>query len=194
MNRASIQDIRKQLITTTGIARNSFPIIPGNARIGKNAATLVRMANARGTATSLAPCTAASGNAMPCCICSKIFSPAIMASSTTIPSAIIKANIEIILMDTSAAGINSKAPKNAVGIPIVTQKARRYSRNRLSNTRTSTRPMAAFFINRPTRWLYVSPSSSVTISSTPGGNRVLISSICRYAASVTVKGVWFSLR
>ena len=60
----------------------------------------------------------------------------------------IKANIDIILSDTPTQGRNSMAPKNAVGMPSVTQKASRASKNSAIKISTSAKPIQAFFSSR----------------------------------------------
>ncbi len=77
-----------------------------------------------------------------------MFSPATMASSTTMPSAMMNANNEIMLIDTPMPGSSRKAPRKAVGMPAVTQNASLSSRNRLSATSTSNSPRAPFFSSR----------------------------------------------
>ena len=66
-----------------------------------------------------------------------------MASSTTMPRLRIKANREIMLSVVSNWGISANAPRNEIGMPMVTQNARRASRNTLNSIMTSTSPMAA---------------------------------------------------
>jgi hypothetical protein len=63
-----------------------------------------------------------------------------MASSTTRPSDIIKANRDIIFSETSNLGKSQKAPKKDIGMPIVVQKARRMFRNRVRQTKTRISP------------------------------------------------------
>jgi hypothetical protein len=69
-----------------------------------------------------------------------MFSPATIASSTTMPSAMMNANIEIMLIEMSNMGRNSIAPRNEVGMPTVTQNASRSSRKSPSTTSTMQRP------------------------------------------------------
>ena len=71
-----------------------------------------------------------------------MFSPTMMASSTTMPSTRRNAKLETMFVDTPSPGINAIAPRNAIGIPRLTQRASRISRNNVSTTRTSTRPAA----------------------------------------------------
>ena len=144
MKIASIQLSAKILITTSGMMPNTSPRKPGRNSSGMKATMLDRIENASGTAISRAPRMAASRMLAPRSRCEWMFSPTMMASSTTMPSAMMKANIEIMLMDTPTSGRNSIAPRKAVGMPSVTQKARRASRNSPSSTSTSTSPIQAF--------------------------------------------------
>ena len=80
-----------------------------------------------------------------------MFSPATIASSTTMPSARMKANRLTMLMETPSTGMKMKVPMNATGMPIVTQNASLNSRNRLSSTSTRHRPMKPFFSSRSMR-------------------------------------------
>ena len=57
---ASTNDAAKAIITTTGILRTNFPIIPVIMSRGRNALTVVRIVVVTGIATSFAPRIAAS--------------------------------------------------------------------------------------------------------------------------------------
>jgi hypothetical protein len=74
-----------------------------------------------------------------------------MASSTTIPKAIIKANREIIFNDTPRDGRNKKEPIKAIGIPAITQNARRISRNKARVINTRVKPKALLRNNKSMR-------------------------------------------
>ena len=70
-----------------------------------------------------------------------------MASSTTIPRTMMKANREIMLMDTPKVGKSIRPAIKEMGIPSVTQKARRAFRNIPRSKLTRIRPRAIFFSN-----------------------------------------------
>ena len=130
------------LLAPTGIIRNSFPCSPGMSSSGVKAATLVSTLNTTGVATSRAPSTAARAYGLPSSRWAKTFSPTTMASSTTMPRARMKAKRVIMLMVTPSDGTTSMAPRNEIGMPIMTQKASR-ALSRVPRTRsTSTRPTA----------------------------------------------------
>ena len=71
-------------------------------------------------------------------------SPITMASSTTIPSAMIRPNSEIILIDCPVANITPNVARNATGIPVATQKATRNGKKANSTSITRTRPPRPF--------------------------------------------------
>ena len=58
------------------------------------------------------------------------------------PSTVTNANSDIMLMEMSRLGINAIAPRKEIGIPRLTQSARRNSKKRASATKTSTNPVA----------------------------------------------------
>ncbi len=66
-----------------------------------------------------------------------------MASSTTMPSVRMNANIEIMFSVTSISGRIANEPMNTTGMETATQKARRGLRNTPSSMITSSRPMRA---------------------------------------------------
>ena len=59
------------------------------------------------------------------------------------PSVMMNAKSEIMLIDTSATGKNNNEPENEIGMPSVTQNARRPSRNKPSVNKTRIKPMRA---------------------------------------------------
>ena len=138
---------------------------------------VVRTAKMTGRPTSIAPSTAAFKGGKPSSCLRNIFSPMMMASSTTIPRTIMKAKREIMLMETSKLGKIASPVKKDIGIPSVTQKANRTLRNNPRRTITSVRPMARF-LNRSSRRLFsISDMSAKKVISTPAGREGLISSM-----------------
>ena len=148
----------------------NFPIMPLIRDRGKNAAKVVSTANVTGMAISLAPWIAASSMDIPSRCSLYAFSPITIASSTTIPKVMISANRVIILIDTSAAGRNTMDPKKASGIPNVTQKASRISRNSPRIKKTRMNPHRALFKSRSIRCCNVSDQSLHTAICMPGGS------------------------
>ena len=138
-------------MTMTGMTTMNLPMLPSTKARGRKAATEVRMVKTTGLATSRVPSTAAGTRPFPRSRWEKMFSPTTTASSTTMPRARMKAKRESMLIDTSKGSISRKLPRKEMGIPSITQKARRRSRNRLRQTKTSTRPTWALRSSRSSR-------------------------------------------
>jgi len=148
INNASTRLTIRTLITTMGITRRNLPIMPIMYNRGRNAKTVVSTAIVTGGAISLTPFIAASSLPSPRRLYVKMFSPTTIASSTTSPSAIMKAKSEIMFSEMSNLGISQKAPKNDISIPIVVQNASRILRNSVRHIKTSVRPRYAFLVRR----------------------------------------------
>ena len=73
-----------------------------------------------------------------------VCSPITIASSTTIPRAIIKPNSDIILIVWPNRSITPNVAMNATGIPHATQKAVLAGRNKNKTSKTITRPLIPF--------------------------------------------------
>ena len=119
------------------------PVTPLIIRIGPKAATLVRIVARTGLPTWRTPSIAASRGEQPSSIRRKTFSPTTMASSTTMPSTTMKANIVIMFMVTPAELAISRPPRKATGMPsAVTSATRRLrkSTREISTRRPPTRP------------------------------------------------------
>ncbi len=100
-----------------------------------------------------------------------MFSPTMMASSTTMPSTRMKANSEIRLIDTSSVGISARAPRKEIGIPSDTQAASRSRRNSASTSATSAKPARPFLSSRSSRLRRMRVWSCQTVSWMPSGIR-----------------------
>jgi len=81
------------------------------------------------------------------------------------------------LMETSRLGIKAIAPRNEIGIPRLTQSARRRSRKRVSATKTSTNPVAPVRSISDSRLLNICAESCQIVSERPSGRRVCASSM-----------------
>ena len=86
------------------------------------------------------------------------------------PNVMMNANSEIMLIDTSVTGKNSSEPQNEIGMPSVTQKARRPSRNRPRVSSTRMRPIRALLIRRSRRPSYISAVSNQVAALSPAGS------------------------
>ena len=142
ITRASKREKQRAKIATLGITERNCPISPVARRRGVNAAILVSTVATTGQATSLVPITAALNGSTPLDIYLWTFSTTIMASSTTMPSIIIRPNIERTFSVVPVIFINMAAPRKETGIPRAAMKAALRSRKRARriNTRTNPRP------------------------------------------------------
>ena len=148
----SINEKIKHRIITTPIALENAAPGPDAIACGKKAAMVVSTPNVAGIATRLTPRITLSSE-WPCFSISALAdSPTTIASSTTIPSTIIKANSDTILMVISKKpiGMNKKAPKKETGKPIITQNANLSGKNNANTSITKTPPhtMLSIIISR----------------------------------------------
>ena len=96
-DRAQTVDIIIMIVTIHPSWRKSTPVMPVTSVRGKNTAISVRVDAITDTATSLVPCTAACLGAEPRSICVVTFSSTTMASSTTMPIEIDRAESDTML-------------------------------------------------------------------------------------------------
>ena len=158
-------------IMISGITRQIFPFQPGTNNIGAKAAIVVRTPKITGMATRCVPSTAPRTPGKPACWRAKMLSPTTIASSTTIPSTRMNENSEIIFTDTSKIGIIAIAPRNEIGIPIVTHIASRNRKKRASTTKTRNSPLRALRNSRSMRPLRNSELSCQVVILMPSGAR-----------------------
>ena len=113
----------RQRITTIPIASGMAPNVPGTSSSGMNVTTVVKTPKVAGVATRFAPIITLSmpGPSLSVVLCT--LSPMIIASSTTIPKTSINPNRLMRLIDPPASGSSAKAPRNAIGMPSITQNA-----------------------------------------------------------------------
>ena len=130
------------------------PIMPLTVKSGRKAATVVSMAETTGGPIRVAAMPAASARGiLRFCRRYSVCSPITMASSTTIPNAMIKPKSEIILMVCPMASMTPNVARKATGMPIATQKATRVDRNKKRTRTTRTSPPAPFLTKRLMRSL-----------------------------------------
>ena len=121
--------------------------MPFIVKSGRNAATVVSMAEITGGPILIADKMAACSilrlrRRRRCSACS----PITIASSTTMPSAIIKPNKEIMLILWPVANITPNVARNATGIPVATQNATRHGKKANKTNKTKMRPVPPFSI------------------------------------------------
>ena len=151
MKNTSSSDIQSTIITTMGTEPRIWPKVPVTKSRGAKAAMVVRTPMVTGLKTPLTPrrVAAVPGSDLSCSVI--MFSPTTTASSTTMPSTMINANREIMLILTPKGAKRSKAPRKEIGTPMATQVARRKSsmitkkRNTMANPRM---PLRTSRLNR----------------------------------------------
>ena len=126
-------------MTTKGIAWMIEPMTSEMISSGTNAAIVVSDEENTGAAMRRAPVSAASAGDMPPRARVAACSPTTMASSTTMPSAMIRPNRLIMLIDWPLTSMTPSVASNETGMPTTTQKATRPLRkmNRMAMTRIS---------------------------------------------------------
>ena len=87
-------------------------------------------------------------------------------------------------------GINATAPRKQIGIPRLTQKASRMSRNSASTTKTSMNPAAPFSNMIASRSVSTSDWSCQTVSLTPSGNQASARRTKSRTAAATSSALW----
>ena len=140
MKNASIRDIARTVMTTTGTIPRIWPNIPVTNSSGANAAIVVKTPITTGPMTPLTPRKAPTTPRCPASCSVMMFSPTTTASSTTIPSTMIRANRETMLILTPRKSKNRKAPRKEIGTPMATQIASRRSSITTRNRNTSAKP------------------------------------------------------
>ena len=131
-------------MTVSGISAIKSPNRPPITVRPKNAIIVVRVAAKTGSAIRRAAFSAASTGPSPRRARQSACSPTTIASSTTIPSVIINANNDTILIVIPAIYISAIAAIIAVGTPAATQNAVRAFKNKNNNPTTSARPVNPF--------------------------------------------------
>ncbi len=123
-----------------GITAINLPIMPEINIMGVNATTVVVIAITTGPPTSFRPSITAIEGGFPLLWCLNMFSPTIMASSTSIPRVMIKAKRDIMLIVSFKESSTIKAAIKEMGIPTATQNARRKFKNKARMIKTSVIP------------------------------------------------------
>ena len=137
---------------------------------------VVKVAANTGSAMRRAAFSAASTGLSPRRARQSACSPTTIASSTTIPSVIIRANSEIILIVIPDRYIKAIAASIAVGTPAATQNAVRAFKNKNNSPTTSARPVNPFssrIFNRPE---IAAARVRISVTSTASGKLVCSSS------------------
>ncbi len=170
-------------ITVNGISAIRLPNRPPTATSPKNAITVVTVAENTGAAILIAAFSAAVTESSPrtrwrqsAC------SPTTIASSTTIPSVMISAKSEIMLIVSPPSHISAIADRSATGMPAATQNAVRAFRNRNRSATTSASPITALSTRMPIRPVIASERVRIRSIVTPSGS---VASTAAAAASTS---------
>ena len=150
---------------------NSTPAIPVTIVNGKNTASIVSVDATTDTATSFVPCTAALLGLEPRSMCVVTFSSTTMASSTTLPIAILKQDNEIVLSEPSVIRryMNDAISENGIVIPMMTVALQR-PRNMNTTSITNSKAYAIVSPSVATVCLMLSDVSTIIPSSTSEGS------------------------
>ena len=126
-------------MTTSGSTPMIWPIVSVISSMGAKAASVVVMAAMTGLSIMSTPFSAATAGLSPISSRVLVCSPTTIASSTIMPSIMIRPNSEIILMDWPVMYMKPTVASSATGMPAATQKAMRLLRkmNRIPTTRIS---------------------------------------------------------
>ena len=171
----SMSEAISTAITVNGISAIIEPKAPPTNTSPTKASTVVMVEEKTGAAMRCAALIEAITGVSPLCRALKsACSATTMASSTTMPSAMISAKSDIMLMVSPAAYITPTAASMATGIPIATQNAVRALKNRNSISSTSPSPITPF-------------SSRISSRSVISSARELISSIFTSLGSISWK-------
>ncbi len=166
----STSDAVSTAITVSGMSTIRSPNCPPMATRPKKAISVVSVAEKTGSAMRRAAFSAAVGASSPRCrIRASACSPTTMASSTIIPSVMISAKSEIMLIVSPATYISATVASRATGMPAATQKAVRALRNRKSSARTSPSPVSPLASSMSSRPEMNSDRVRMSDSSTPCG-------------------------
>ena len=136
---------------------------------GMKAHAVVTDAARTGQSMARAPMTEASREGTPRSHCICPCSATTIASSTTIPSIMIMANMLIMLMDCPERYIANRVAANAAGMPTATQNAVRGLRNTNRMIRTSASPPRPFRTSMSSRLTTPSASIRKSVSSRSSG-------------------------
>ena len=139
-------------MTTKGMAAMISPMMSEMISSGVKAAMVVSAELITGAAMRRAPPSAAARASRPARRRASACSPTTMASSTTMPMAMMRPNRLIILIDWPLTSMTAMVAKREIGIPAATQNATRARKktNRIRTTRTRPpRPLRSSRLIRP---------------------------------------------
>ena len=158
-------------ITVNGMSAISVPKRPPITTSDQKAITVVSVAENTGANMRRAAFSAATAGGSPRTRARwSACSPTTMASSTTMPSVMMSAKSEIMLIVSPAAHISAMAASSATGMPAATQNAVRALRKRNRSPTTSRSPVAALSSRMPMRPVMCSARVRMRSIRTPSGS------------------------
>ncbi len=157
IQKASTRLIARARLTTMGMTRMNFPMIPGKSINGRKAAMVVRIEVVTGAATSSKAASPASMAAMPRSIRAYMASTTTTASSTNMPNEITTPNRTMTFREWSNMYKTPKTPARVKGMPMPMRMAMLEPRNSQVVNMTRIRPTRAFFsmVPRALRTMWV---------------------------------------
>ena len=171
MRKHSTKLASKTTTTVKGISEIRSPKRPSTKVSAKNAMTVVNVAENTGSAIRFAAFSAAStGPSRSFLSRASACSPTTIASSTTMPSVMISANSEIILIVSPHANISAIAANIETGIPAATQSAVRALRNKNSSATTRPSPIKPLSSRMSRRPVIASARVRIRSIETSGGS------------------------
>ena len=117
---AAVVDTIIMMLTIHPSWLNIIPAIPGTMVRGRNTQSIVNVDAMMEIPTSLVPCTAASFGFSPLSIWVVMFSSATIASSTTIPIAMERADMEMMFRVLPVANRYMRDARSEIGIEMMT--------------------------------------------------------------------------
>ena len=167
----STREASSTAITVKGMSAISVPKRPPMTTSDQKAITVVSVAETTGANMRDAARSAAIWGGSPKARARKsACSPTTMASSTTMPSVMMSAKSEIMLIVTPAAPMKAIAASSATGMPAATQSAVRALRKRNRSPTTSASPVAALSRRMPMRPVMYSARVFTRSTETPSGS------------------------
>ena len=166
---------------------NMIPAIPLTRVRGRNTQSIVSVEAITEMPTSPVPCTAASLAFSPLSMCEVTFSRTTMASSTTIPIAIARADIEMIFKVLPVANRYTSDASRASGMESTMMKVDLKLPRKRNTTSITTRKVMMIVLRRLLMVLMISVEPSLSISiSMSGGSVCSILASCFFMPLMTL--------
>ena len=177
------------MMTTVGICQATLPGSPPMAARGAKARTVVSAAAVTGASISRAPVKAASPGASPWACLTTMRSETTTASSTTMPSTMIKPVSDIMFSVMPNAGNRISVARNTTGMPMRIQTAGP-GRTKVNSTAvTRTKPIRPLLNMSAMRLLTMMDSSLVSVTRTDSGRSIAATAVRTCSTASTMSAV-----